>query len=91
VATSKFASGTGFQVRLECSRFVVRFLICLTDEDVNITEVVHARASQAVAFGAQLGKLKMRPAFTSLRRGSLAFVAALQSEGWRRTLEFFLK
>jgi len=54
----------------------VGLLICLANDNVHVEKVFHSLACQAVAFGAHIEKFKMRPAFTSLRRGSLAFRAA---------------
>jgi len=63
------------QALLEITRStgIVDGLIYLADQDVNVEKLFHWLACQAVAFGAQVEKWKMWPAFTPLRRGSLAF------------------
>ena len=50
---------------------VVNHLVCLADQDVNVEEVFHLLACQAVVFGAPREKLKNSP--PSLRYGVAAF------------------
>jgi hypothetical protein len=59
--------------------------ICLAYQDINIEEVFHLLACQAVElWSAGKKSSNTQPASTSFRRGSLRFSAALQSEGWAR-------
>ena len=50
---------------------IVDGLVCLADQDVNVEEVFHLLACQAVVFGAPREKLKNSP--PSLRYGVAAF------------------
>ena len=56
---------------------VVPLFIYRANEVVPVKEILHLPACQAVAFRAQTEKVKIQPAFTSLRRGRLCFLAAL--------------
>ena len=63
---------------------VVDLLVFLANQDVEVKNLFMMLACQAVVFGALARKQKNQPASTSLRRGSLRDVAALQSGGWAR-------
>jgi hypothetical protein len=56
---------------------VVPLFICAANEVLHVKEILHLPACQAVAFRAQTEKVKIQPAFTSLRRGQPCFLAAL--------------
>jgi hypothetical protein len=64
---------------------VVNRLILLAHQNVNINEVFHLAGLPSRSLWSATKEVKRTPpAFTLLRRGSLRFFAALQSEGWAR-------